>query len=263
MGDINTLKNILLFAVKNDCKEIQLSNGNLPLLVKNDGNIKYLNGILPVSGNLMEEIRKRYITEHPNVIVSVAEQEFLLMSMGDSLVFRYLPVATPADNIDKALSSACYSNRGMILITSKIQEIRFLNSYRVASSTVTSRKITMVVVEKNKLFSIRNSGSNIINIYRPNTDLDSLVRVADQVSSDCLFIPDCTEESIVPAVENISHGKLVILGTTPQIAKEVDRSNVLYLLSVSEDGTVSNKTDPGLRINRDVIIKNLRGYNHA
>ena len=263
MGDINTLKNILLFAVKNGCKEIQLSNGNLPLLVNNNGDIKYLNGILPVSSNLMEEIRKRYVTGDLNTIVNVAEKEFFLMSLGDKLVFRYLPFVEPQDNINKALSASCYSNRGIIVVSSKVQQTRFLNSYPIASYTASNRKITMVVIEKNKLFSIRNSGSNIINIYRPDTDLDSLVRIADQISSECIFVPDCIEESVIPSLENISHGKLVILGTTPQIAKQIDVSNILYLMSVSEDGTVSNKTDPGLRINKSVIIKNLRGYNHA
>ncbi len=263
MGDINTLKNILLFAVKSGCKEIQLSNGNLPSLVNNNGDIKYLNGILPVSGNLMEEIRKRYVTGDLNTIVNVAEKEFFLMSLGDKLVFRYLPSITPQDNIDKALSSACYSNRGIIVVSSKVQETRFLHSYEIASYTALNRKTTMVVIEKNKLFSIRNSGSNIINIYRPDTDLDSLVRIADQISSECMFVPDCIEESVIPLLENISHGKLVILGTTPQITKTIEKSNILHLVSVSEDGTVSKKIDSELRINKDVIIKTLRGYNHA
>ncbi|MCX6112097.1 MAG: hypothetical protein NTY22_02265 [Proteobacteria bacterium] len=271
MGDINTLKNILLFAVKNGCKEIRLSTGSLPLLTNNDGKTTYLNGILPVSSNLIEELRKRYMSGNRDensswdetVIMSVAEQEFLLMAVGDSLVFRYLPLVHPIDNMDKSLSSACYNSKGIIIVSSKLQEQRFLNSYSIASYIASNRKITMVIIEKNKLFSLKDLSSNIINIYKPETELDVLIRIADQISSECVLVPDCTSESAISLLENLSYNKLVVVGTTPQLAKEMDKSNVLHLITVSEDGMISTKTDPELKIYKDVITKNLRGYNHA
>jgi hypothetical protein len=259
MGDINTLKNVLLFAVQNDCKEIHLSAGRLPLLINNTGQTKHLNGILPMDSKLMEEISSRYISNDENVITTIGEEEFLLMKMGDKLVFRHLCFVEPLKTVDPALSSACYGTKGLILVTSKSTELHSLHSYMVGAYITSNRNVTMAVIEKHKSYKIREAGSNIMNIYNPNVELDVLLRITGQLRYDCLLVPDCSTEQALGILESVSHDKLVLAGTTPEISKTVDQSGIRYLMNVGEDGTVSKKTDTGLKINTDVIIQSLRG----
>jgi hypothetical protein len=259
MGDINTLKNVLLFAVKNNCKEIHLSAGRLPLLIDHSGQTKYLNGVLPMDKELLEEISKRYISNDENVITTIGEEEFLLMKMGDALVFRHLCFVDPPKIVDTVLSSACYSAHGLILITSRSAELRSLHSYMTAAYLTSSRNITMAVIEKYKSYKIKESGSNIINIYNPNVELDVLLRITGQLSYDCLLVPDCPTEQALGVLSTLAHDKLVIAGTTPETAKTMARADILCLMNIGEDGTVSKKTDPGHKINTNFIIQSLRG----
>ena len=263
MGDINTIKNMLLFAVKNGCKEMHLSVGKLPLLLSNNGDVKHLNGILPVNEALLGDICTRYMSGDDNALVTIGNLDFLLAKMGSSLVFRQLPLVSPDEDISKELSSVCYSDNGLILVTSDSQELRTFHSYSIGACVTSNRNITMAVIERNKLFSLKDMNSKIINIYKPDMELDVLIRITDQISYECLMIPDCNTDQALQAAANLSHDALVILGTSPELAKGLDRSNVLHTMNISKEGRVSKKMDPELKINSEVIIKNLRGYRHA
>ncbi|MEI6092607.1 MAG: hypothetical protein WCQ47_02870 [bacterium] len=263
MGDLNTLKNILLFAVRNDCTDVRLSIGKLPLIVTGNGVNKHINGILPIDKVLMEQISSLYLEQKERAIVTVGSKDFLVSKISDDISFRHLPFVQAIEATEEDLCSVSYNKRGIILVSSKSQEQRFYRTYAIAGYILNTRKTTMVVVETDKRYSLREGSSSITSIYDPNTELDILLRISDQIKSDAILIPDCSNENYLSSIEEIANNKLVILGTTPQIAKEIDPSNVLHLSSVSEHGLVSKRITTELKIDSSVIIKNLRGYKHA
>lgn len=263
MGDLNTLKNILLFAVKNDCAEIRMSAGKLPMIIANNGVTKHLNGILPPDKALINKIRTLYLEQKERAIVTVGRKDFLVLRISDDLIFRHLPFIEPIENFEEELCSVSYNRKGIILVSSKIQEQRFCRTYSVATYILNNRKTTMVIVENDKKYSLKEGSSSIISIYDPNTELDQLIRISNQIKSECVLIPDCSTESSLSSIEEAANNKLLILGTTPQLAKMIESYNILHLSSISQDGLISKRITPELRIDTNVIIKNLRGHKHA
>lgn len=263
MGDLNTLKNILLFAVKNDCAEIRISAGKLPMIIANNGVTKHLNGILPLDKGLMDKIRTLYLEQNKRAIVTVGREDFLVLRISEDMIFRHLPFIEPVGRAEKELCSASYNRKGIILVSSKSQEQRFYRTYSIAAYILNNRKTTMVIVENDKKYSLKEGASSITSIYDPNTELDQLIRISNQIRSESTLVPDCSTESSLSSIEETANNKLLILGTTPQLAKMIESSNILHLSSISEDGLISKRTTPELRVDTNVIIKNLRGNKHA
>jgi hypothetical protein len=258
MGNINSLKGILLFAVRNGYREVRVSKGLLPLMVSSQGETAYINGISPVSGEMMSIIKRDYLANNTTLILTVSEQEFFASNVGEELVFRHLPLVTQDKGISTRMASALYSKKGMVVLTAPNKEQRFLKLYTAAAYLAENRSATIAIIERSKYFSMRSAHSRLINIYRPELDLNSLIRITGSTRYDCMMIPDMSEEEAISSLEFISGEKMVLISTSWEMAQRINTDRIVYA-----DYIEAEKQRESLKINikidNDVLTENLKG----
>ena len=258
MGNINSLKGILLFAVRNGYREVRISKGLLPIMVSSHGETAHINGIAPISDEMMSIIKRDYLANNTTLILTVSEQEFFASTLGEELVFRHLPLITKDSNISTRMASALYSKRGIIILTASNKEQRFLKLYKAAAYLTENRAATIAIIERSKYFSIRSAHSRLINVYRPEMDLNSLLRITGSARYDCMMIPDMNEEDTVKSIEFVSGEKMVLISTTWEMAQRISTDRIVYA-----DYTEAERQRENLKINikidKDVLAENLKG----
>ena len=258
MGNVNSLKGILLFAVRNGYREVHVSKGNLPLLVSGQGEKAYVNGIAPINGELINSIKRDYMANNPTLILTVCDQEFFASSVGDDLVFRHLPYVTQEKTINTRLASALFSKKGIVVLTSSEKEERFLKLYRAIAYLASNRSATIAVIERSKYFTIKPVYSKLINIYRPEAELSQLVRIAGSLEYDCMMIPDFNEPEALKAIEFIAGERLVLVSSNQELASKINGEQIIYADYI-EDELNRASLRPNIKINRSVITENLKG----
>ncbi|MFH1224105.1 MAG: hypothetical protein V1647_07190 [Pseudomonadota bacterium] len=259
MGNINSLKGIILFGLRNGYREVHFEDGKLPLLISGQGERTYLQGVMPTGKEAIFAIRRDYLSGADRMLITFSGQEFLISDLGNELIFRHLPNIEQPLNTDPELSSACYSRKGMILVVSNEQEKRALDSYKTASYIVNNRKITLCIIEKNKFYGLKSSASKIINIYKPDASLDVLLRATEDLICDCVMIPNCNTTDSIWIANTMAYDKLVIAGTTAELASNVDEEILIYKLDVNRRDTLYTRTTPRAILNTDVLSQNTRG----
>ncbi len=258
MGNVNSLKGILLFAVRNGYREVRISKGLLPLMVSSQGEKAYINGIAPVSGELITSIKRDYLANNPSLILTVSEQEFFASSVGEDIVFKHLPLVTQDKNINTKFASALYAKRGIIVLTAIDKEQRALKLFKAAAYVTENRSSTIVVIERSKFFSVKSSHSRIINIYRPEVELNSLIRMTSALDYDCIMVPDMNEHDAINTLEFIAGEKMVLLSTTWEMAQKISSDKVIYSDYIDAEQQ-SQSTKPNVRVNQEVLSENLKG----
>jgi len=259
MGNINSLKGILLFSLRNGYREVHFENGKLPLIVSEQGERTHLQGVSPTNKETIYAIKKDYLSGDDRLILSVSGQEFLVSDLGEELVFRHLPYVDQPLDIDNELASACYSKRGIILVVSNQQEKRSLESYRTASYIASNKKITLCIIENSKFYSLRSTGSKIINIYKPGLSLDAMLRITEGLLCDCVMVPNCNNIAAVEAINMSGYDKLIIVGTATDIVPHFNKENIIYTLDVNRRDSLYTRGRPEVKLNTSVILENLRG----
>lgn len=258
MGNVNSLKGILLFAVRNGYREVRISKGLLPLMVSSQGETAYINGIAPVSGELISIIKRDYLANNPSLILTVSEQEFFASTVGEDLIFKHLPLVTQNKNINTNFASALYAKKGIVVLTAPDREQRALKLYKAAAYVTENRSSTIVIIERSKCFSVKPAHSRIVNIYRPEVELNSLIRMTSSLDYDCIMIPDMNEEDAISTLEFIAGEKMVMLATTWELAQKISTDKIIYADYIDADLQRKN-TRPNVKVNRDVLNENLKG----
>jgi len=258
MGNVNSLKGILLFAVRNGYREVCISKGLLPLMISSQGEKAFINGIAPISEETISIIKRDYLANNRSLILSVCDQEFFASSVGDDLMFRHLPFVVQDKAIDTRLASALYSRKGIVVLTASDKEQRFLKLYKAAAYIAENRTATIAIVERSKYFSIRPAHSKLMNIYRPELELNSLVRITGTTSYDCMMVPDLSEEETIKSLEFISGEKMVLISTTWEMAQYIDTGRIIYADYIEAEN-VRSSSRPNVRIDREVLTENLKG----
>ena len=258
MGNVNSLKGILLFAVRNGYREVRISKGLLPLMVSGQGEKAYINGIAPVSGELISRIKRDYMANNPSLILTVSEQEFFASSVGDDLIFKHLPLTTLDKNINTKFASALYAKKGIVILTATDKEQRALKLYKAAAYITENRSSTIVIIERSKCFSVKPAHSRIINVYRPEVELNSLIRMTSSLDYDCIMVPDMNEDEAIKTLEFISGEKMVLIATTWEMAQKISSNQIIYAdyLEVEQQ---RQSLRPNIRVNNDVLNENLKG----
>jgi hypothetical protein len=258
MGNVNSLKGILLFAVRNGYREVRVSKGLLPVMVSSQGETAYINGIAPVSGEMMSMIRRDYLANNTTLILTVSEQEFFASSVGEELIFRHLPLVTQDRDISTRMASALYSKKGMIVLTASNKEQRFFKLYKAAAYLTENRAATIAIIERSKYFSIRSAHSRLINVYRPELDLNSLIRITGSTQYDCMMVPDMNEEDAVKSLEFVSGEKMVLVSMTWEMAQRISTDKIVYADYIEAEKQREN-LKLNIKIDKDVLTENLKG----
>jgi len=258
MGNVNSLKGILLFAVRNGYREVRISKGLLPLMVSSQGETAYINGIAPVSGELISSIKRDYLANNASLILTVSEQEFFASSVGEDLVFKHLPLITKDKNTTAKFASALYAKTGIIVLTGSDKEQRALKMYKAAAYVTENRSSTIIVIEKSKTFTVRSAHSRIINIYRPEVELNSLIRMTSSLDYDCMMIPDMNDDEAIKTLEFIAGEKMVLLATTWEMAQKISNNKIVYADYIDAEQQHQN-VRPNVRVNKEVLNENLKG----
>ena len=258
MGNVNSLKGILLFAVRNGYREVRISKGLLPLMVSGQGEKAYINGIAPVSGELISSIKRDYLANNPSLILTVSEQEFFASSVGEDLVFKHLPLVTLEKNIHTRFASALYAKKGIVILTAPDKEQRALKLYKAAAYITENRSSTIVIIERSKCFSVRPAHSRIINVYRPEVELNSLIRMTSSLDYDCIMVPDMNEDDAIKTLEFLSGEKMVLASTTWEMAQKISSNKIIYA-DYLEAEQQRQDLRPNVKVNNDVLNENLKG----
>jgi len=258
MGNVNSLKGILLFAVRNGYREVRISKGLLPLMVSSQGEKAYINGIAPVSGELISTIKRDYLANNPSLILTVSEQEFFASSVGEDLIFKHLPLVTQDKSINTKFASALYAKKGVIILTASDKEQRALKLYKAAAYITENRSSTIIVIERSKFFSVKPAHSRIINVYRPEVELNSLIRMTSSLDYDCIMVPDMNEDDAIKSLEFIAGEKVVLLSTTWEMAQKISSDKVIYADYLETEQQRQNNR-PNVRMNKEVFNENLKG----
>jgi len=258
MGNVNSLKGILLFAVRNGYREVRISKGLLPLMISDQGEKAYINGISPVSGELISNIKRDYLANNPSLILSVSEQEFFASSVGEDLIFKHLPLVTLDKNINTKFASALYAKRGIVVLTAQDKEQRALKLYKAAAYITENRSSTIVIIERSKCFSVKQSRSRIVNVYRPEVELNSLIRMTGSLDCDCIMVPDMNEEDAIKTLEFLAGEKMVLLSTTWEMAQNISEDRIIYA-DYLESEQLRRSNRPSVTVNKEVLNENLKG----
>lgn len=258
MGNVNSLKGILLFAIRNGYREVRISKGLLPVMVSSLGETAYVNGIAPISGDMISNIKRDYLANNTTLILTVSEQEFLATTVGEELVFRHLPLVTQEKSIGSRMASALYARKGIIVFTAANKEQRFLKLYQAIAYLTENRAATIAIIERNKFFSVRPAHSRLINIYRPDLDLNSLIRITATAQFDCMMIPDLNEEDAIRPLELVSGEKLVLLSATWEMAHRIEPERIIYADYIEAE-KLRERPKPNIKIDKDVLSENLKG----
>ncbi|MBN1115040.1 MAG: hypothetical protein JXA66_06835 [Oligoflexia bacterium] len=258
----NTFKQILLFSVEKGFKEIILSKGHLPILIS-DSQKSYLNGVLPVSPDSLDDITKRYLSERDNIIININGCDFLLTKIADDILIRHLPLVS-VENLDDdpVTEKMAFAATGIIAVSSANIEKRFYQAYRIVSYIVNTRNIHAHIIEQNKFFSINDDYLNITNFFRPGTGIEQMLELSSQINYGLLVVPSCTLPATLELLIDISREKLVIAGTNSNC---IEKLGVDKFLHISENESVFNTRPERSRTNIKVgtLINSLRSGEHA
>jgi len=227
-------------------------------MVSGQGETAYINGIAPVSGELISNIKRDYLANNPSLILTVSEQEFFASFVGEDLVFRHLPLVTQNKNIDTKFASALYAKKGVVVLTASDKEQRAFKLYQAVAYVTENRSATIAIIERSKYFSVRAAHSRIINIYRPEVELNSLIRMTSSLDYDCIMVPDMSEDEAIKTLEFIAGEKLVMLSTTWELAQKISSSKIIYTDYLEVEQQRKNSR-PTVRVNKEVFRENLKG----
>ena len=248
MGFGESLKSLLLFSLKRGYGEVHFEEGQLPFIVNGAGKKATINGLMPLKREQLLEAKKIFLGGKDCCVTQISGLDFLLMDLGKSIVFRQLQKVEKPRTYNQKLAGACLAKKGAIVVVYEDQKDRVLNSYKVASIVTNTRNINVAVAETNKYYDLEPGGSKITNIFRPELELSVLLRIIDQVTFDCIFVPDCKDNDSATTLNSISTEKLVIVGISPEAVKCFDPANIIYGTKQRPKGAV---------LYTDAIIKNL------
>lgn len=248
MGFGESLKSLVLFGLKKGYGEVHFEEGRLPFIVNNSGHRAVINGVMPLKKEQISEAKRVFLKGNTYSTVQLSGNDFMMIDLGNGIVFRQIPTITRPKSYNAKLASSCLSKKGVIVCVYSDQQERILNAYRTASIAVNEKKMNVAVVETSKYYCLDPGISDITEIFKPEMELSMVLRISDQASFDCIFCPDCRDRDSAMVLNSISSEKLVIAGISPDVKDCFSSSNIIYGIKERQKGAV---------IYPEAIIKNL------
>ncbi len=248
MGFGESLKSLVLFGLKKGYGEVHFEEGRLPFIVNSKGHRAVINGVMPLNKDQISDAKRLFLKGSNYSTMHMSGHDFMIIDLGSGVVFRQLPTIKKPKSYNAKLASSCLSKKGAIVCVYSDQHERIFNSYQTASIAVSEKKLEMAVVETSKYYCLDKGLSNVTDIFRPDMELNVVLRISDQASFDCIFCPDCRDRDSAMALNAISSEKLVIAGISPDVKDCFSTSNIIYGIKERQKGAV---------IYPEAIIKNL------
>ncbi len=248
MGFGESIKSLVLFSLKKGFGEVRFEEGKLPFIVNADGKKAKINGVIPLNKEQIGVTKRTFLKGDQYKVSEISGYNLLITDIGAGIMFRQIPIVDRPNSYDPKLEAACLSRRGLILCQYDDQRERTYKTYSIASIASYSRNSNIAVIETSKYFSMKKGISNITYIFRPDIELNTVLRLSDQVTFDVIVCPDCKDSDSALVLNNMAKEKLVIAGTDPELKGCFDTDNIIY-------GAKEKKK--GVTLYPESIIKNL------
>jgi hypothetical protein len=253
MGNYNTISGIISFAVKKGFKEVHFKPDSLPIFLDKSGNKKYLQGLIPINKEVYNEIKKSKLENKNENLIKIFSNNFIVYDFKEKIIFKHLPYVDYKD-LDPFLYSLAYKKPGLISIYDRYIKNAEKYVYKIANYIVSEFEKNILIVENKKNFSLKNKKVNYI--YNNQSDIETLIRLADQNISNIIIVPRVTKFSELEEINGTSNDKLIIFGTNIKENKILDKEKIIFFKNLELDKKEENIET---KINFNKILNQLRG----